>query len=169
MDEEKRSKLLTKAKTLRYDMIFYVICMLLLQVLSYLRVNMFWPVLVALATSIPCWMLYVKYGLLGILTAMFSLNNYDVYVNGVKSESKKEEMQNSNDLIQLVIMLAISVAGVVTTGVLVLGLSITLLIQSLFALRKDKAFGKSLLRSIGITWLIAVVAYVGLTIFINII
>ena len=54
MDEEKRSKLLTKAKTLRYDMIFYVICMLLLQVLSYLRVNMFWPVLVALATSIPC-------------------------------------------------------------------------------------------------------------------
>ena len=114
-------------------------------------------------------MLYVKYGLLGILTAMFSLNNYDVYVNGVKSESKKEEMQNSNDLIQLVIMLAISVAGVVTTGVLVLGLSITLLIQSLFALRKDKAFGKSLLRSIVITWLIAVVAYVGLTIFINII
>lgn len=169
MGEEAREKMLQKAKKLRYLMIFYVTCMLLLQIFAYTKVDMFWMVLVGLITSIPCWMLYVKYGLFGVLTAMFSLRNYDVYVNGIKSDSKKAEMQDDRNLIQLVIMLGISAAGVATTGILLLLNSATLLIQALITIRKDKTFGKELLISLGISWIFPVITFVLLTIWINII
>lgn len=169
MGEEAREKLLQKAKNIRYLMIFYVTCMLLLQIFAYSKVDMFWMVLVGLITSIPSWMIYVKYGLFGVLSAMFSLRNYDVYVNGVKSDSKKAEMQGDRNLIQLVIMLGISAAGVATTGILLLFNSATLLIQALVTLKNDKVFGKQLLKSLGLSWIIPVITFILLTIWINII
>lgn len=169
MGEEAREKLLQKAKNIRYLMIFYVTCMLLLQIFAYTKVDMFWMVLVGLITSIPSWMIYVKYGLFGVLSAMFSLRNYDVYVNGVKSDSKKAEMQGDRNLIQLVIMLGISAAGVATTGILLLFNSATLLIQALVTLKNDKVFGKQLLKSLGLSWIIPVITFILLTIWINII
>ena len=141
MGEEAREKLLQKAKKLRYLMIFYVACMLLLQIFAYTKVDTFWMVVIGLITSIPSWMLYVKYGLIGLPSAMFSLRNYDVYVNGVKSDSKKAEMQGDRNLIQLVIMLGISCAGVITTGIMILFSSLALLIQALITLKKIKRLG----------------------------
>lgn len=78
-------------------------------------------------------------------------------------------MQGERNLIQLVIMLGISVAGVITTGILVLCTSLTLLIQALLTLKKDKTFGKLLLKSLGISWIIPGVTFILLIIWINII
>ena len=110
----------------------------------------------------------IRHGLSGSIDELFSLENYDVFVNGIKSESKKEEMQNDLDIARLILILIITIFSYVTSSLIILVSTITLLIQIFRYKRMDYAGGNELLKSVGFTWLGALGCYVLLTIAINV-
>lgn len=163
------SKLMQKARDLRCYMIIYMFFMTLMQVLAHLHKPIRWQILALFLTSVPGWIIYIKYGYADLMSEMFSLNGYDVYVNGVKSEEKKDEMQRDLDAANLILVLIISVFGIITTGILILFMTIKLLVKGLYFSRRDKILSQYLLKSVGISWAIAAVTYILLVIFINVV
>lgn len=94
------SKLMQKARDLRCYMIIYMFFMTLMQVLAHLHKPIRWQILALFLTSVPSWIIYIKCGYADLMSEMFSLNGYDVYVNGASSES--EERYYSGDYVPFV-------------------------------------------------------------------
>jgi len=121
-----------------------------------------------LIIAIPTWVMMMRYGLSDALDKLFSLEGYDVFVNDIKSEEKKEELQDNLDIMRVAISIILTIFSYLISAVIILISTGTLLIQALRYEKIDETSAKELLKSIGMTWLGAFILYALLTIAINV-
>ncbi|SFR87229.1 zinc ribbon domain-containing protein [Anaeromicropila populeti] len=130
-------------KNLNYYFGFYMIGFALMQI-SVRTVMMTSSVLMTLAgvflpmfiLSYPTWRILNKYGITGTINSIFSMRGYDVYVNGVKSITRKWEYENANNIFKLILILFVVISSYISSLVVIAATSISVLVTSLHCKRK---------------------------------
>ncbi len=173
MKQEYYNKLRQKAWYLRFFVICYMLGFIVQQIFARIvgfssNKSILSALLPILIIAIPTWVIMIRYGVIDVLDNIFSLEDYEVFVNEIKSEEKKDELQDNMDIMRAAILLILTIFSYLISVVIILISTVTLLIQALRYKKIDETSAKELLKPIGITWLGAFISYTLLTIAINV-